>query len=304
MTRILSVTYSQSGQLEAIVSNITAIFKGHAEVVHERLKPVPDFPFPWKGIDFYDAMPESVKLIPSELQPLKCNLAANYDLVILGYPVWFLSPPIPLTTFLKSDNGRKLLAGKPVITVIGARNMWVNAQEDVKKMIADAGGNHVGNIALCDTHNNLVSVVTIIYWMGTGRKDRLWGIFPKPGIPEMAVEEADRFGPPILKAVRSGNYVGLQEELIRLKAVELSPNVVSTENKGKKMFRLWASFVLKKGDPGNKARAGRLHLFKWYLLFVIFVISPLVTAIFYLTMPLFLKRIKSNLKYYQSVSLK
>ncbi len=304
MTKVLTVTYSQSGQLETIVSNITAQLEGQAEVVHERLTPVPNFPFPWKGIDFYDVMPESVKMIPSALQPLKCRLDEDYDLIILGYPVWFLSPPIPITTFLKSDEGRKLIAGKPVITVIGARNMWVSAQEEIKKMLVVAGGKLVGNIALCDTHNNLVSVVTIIHWMGTGRKDRLWGVFPKPGVIESDIESASRFGSPIVKALRTQNYDDLQNEIIRLKGVELSANVVSTENKGKKMFKFWSSFVLKKGDPGDKARIGRLNLFKWYLLFAIFVASPLVSAIFYLTMPLFLKRIKSKLKYYQSVSLK
>ena len=71
------------------------------------------------------------------------------------------------------------MTGTPIITVIGARNMWVSAQEDIKKMIVDNGGKLKGNIALHDRHQNLLSVVTIIYWLMTGKKDRYLGYFPK-----------------------------------------------------------------------------------------------------------------------------
>ena len=55
--------------------------------------------------------------------------------------------------------------------------MWVSAQEQIKQMISDNGGKLVGNIALCDKHFNLTSVVTIIYWMMTERKTDTWVSF-------------------------------------------------------------------------------------------------------------------------------
>lgn len=304
MSKVLVVTYSQSGQLNSIVSNITNVFNSEIELVKEELKPIPGYSFPWKGIDFYDTMPESVEMIPGELAPFQFNPNDHFDLIILGYPVWFLSPPIPITTFLKSKEAARVMKNTPVITVIGSRNMWVNAQEDVKKMITANEGNLVGNISLRDRHNNLLSVVTIIYWMGTGKKDKYLGIFPKPGVSEEDIIGAKRFGTPILEALKSKDFSSLQEKLIALKAVELDPNVVSTENKGKKIFKLWSAFVLRKGKAGDPKRIFRLNLFKYYLLFVIFVISPLVSLAFYLTYPLFYRRIKSKMKYHQSVSLK
>ena len=57
MKKILVVTYSQSGQLDEIVSNITKHFPSEIQIHHEKLIPVPAYPFPWKGISFYDAMP-------------------------------------------------------------------------------------------------------------------------------------------------------------------------------------------------------------------------------------------------------
>ena len=304
MKRVLVITYSQSGQLNRIVSNITSQFSDNVKVHCEKLVPVPSFNFPWKGKTFYDAMPESVKLIPSHIEPLSFNTDINFDLIILGYPIWFLSPPIPLTTFLKSPNAKKILSGKPVITVIGSRNMWVTAQEDIKQMIFNNGGILKGNIALSDRHNNLISVITIIYWMTTGKKERYLGIFPKPGISDKDINDVRRFAPIIERALVNEEYDNLQNNLLSLKSVNLSPNVVSTEEKGKKIFKIWSEFILKKGKSGSPGRVGRLNMFKYYLLFVIFAVSPIVTVLFYITWPLFFFKRRRKLEYYKGVKLK
>jgi len=298
------VTYSQSGQLNSIVSNVMRALQGKAQLNWEHLKPMPEFPFPWKGIRFWDAQPECVEMIPSRLEPFDFNPDEDFDLIILGYPIWFLSPPIPLTTFLKSDEAKQVMKGKPIITIIGSRNMWVGAQEDIKAMIAEAGAELVGNISLRDKHHNLPSVITIIYWMTTGKKDRLWGIFPLPGISDKDIDEARRFGYPILKALETGQYYNLQENLLALKSVEIIPSVLSMEKKGKKIFRIWSKFIRKKGEAGNPERIPRLKMFKWYLLFVIFFVSPIVTLFFYISYPFFLKKTRRNLKYYSGVGFK
>lgn len=304
MKNVLIITFSQSGQLNEIISNISKGFSSDINVQYEKLVPVPDFPFPWEGISFYDAMPESVNLIPSQIKPVSFNPDEDFDLIILGYPIWFLSPPIPLTTFLLSDEAKRVMNGKPVVTVIGARNMWVMAQEDIKRMINNNGGILSGNIALNDRHNNLLSVVTIIYWMVSGKKERYLGIFPLPGISETDIVGVSRFAPVIAEALEHGSFNNLQSKLLDIKAVELSPNIVSTEEKGKKIFKIWSGFILKKGGPGSPNRVGRLNMFKWYLLFVIFVVSPIVSLFFYLTWPLFFVRIRRKMKYYSGVENK
>jgi len=304
MKKVLIITFSQSGQLDEIVSNISNHFPDDIHVHYEKLMPVPPFPFPWKDISFYDAMPESVRMIPADIETPSFNHDEDYDLIILGYPIWFLSPPIPLTTFLKSKEAHTVMKGKPVITVIGARNMWVRAQEDIKKMIKENGGLLKGNIALHDRHNNLSSVVTIIYWMMNGKKERYLGLFPKPGISDADISDAKRFAPVITDALQCNDFDDLQSKLLLLKAVELSPNVVSTEEKGKKIFGIWSEFILKKGGVGSPQRVGRLNMFKWYLMFVIFVVSPIVSVFFYLTWPLLFLRIRKKMKYYSGVELK
>jgi hypothetical protein len=303
---VLVVTYSQSGQLDDIVKNVIheITLDKDVQLDFETLKPEPEFPFPWPDMSFWDAMPESVRKIPSKLNPLQFDPTKKYDLIILGYPIWFLSPPIPLTTFLKSDAAKKVMAGTPVVTVIGARNMWVSAQEDIKKMILENKGQLVGNIALHDRHQNLLSVVTIIYWLMTGKKDRYLGVFPKPGVSDEDILQATRFGKPIYKALGSNHFDQLQDDLRQLGSVELSPDITSIETKAKRIFYFWSGFISKKGGPGAKERIARLKMFKWYLLFVIFAVSPIASLVFYLTYPLFYRKIRKNMAYFKGVDLR
>ncbi len=169
MKKVLVITYSQSGQLDQIVDRILEPLMGNVEVYRCKIQSKPAFPFPWKDTSFWDAMPESVNMIPSQLEALELDSSIDYDLIILGYPIWFLSPPIPLTTFLLSEEAKTVIKGKPIVSVIGSRNMWINAQEDIKQMIHKNEGLLVGNIALSDKNPNLISVVTIIYWMMQGK---------------------------------------------------------------------------------------------------------------------------------------
>src|SRR5258708_12814551 len=81
-------------------------------------------------------MPESVLLEPPALEPLSVRPGEPFDLVVLAYQVWFLAPSGPITAFLKSEAGRQLLRGRPVVTLIACRNMWLTAQEAVNRLIA------------------------------------------------------------------------------------------------------------------------------------------------------------------------
>jgi hypothetical protein len=138
----------------------------------------------------------------------------------------------------------------------------------------------------------------------TGKKERYLGIFPKPGISDKDIGEAVKFSEPIHKALISNNYEMLQAELRNMGGVELAPDITFIERKAKKIFYLWSGFILKKGGPGAKERIGRLKMFKWYLLFVIFAVSPIASLIYYMVYPLFYKKIKRNLSYYKGVELR
>ena len=304
MKRALVIFYSQTGQLKEIVDSVAAPLGEDFELVFEELKPVPAYPFPWRGMPFFQAFPESVQEIPCVMEPFKFNPDQDFDLVILAYQVWYLSPSIPFTAFLQSSEARKVLKGKPVITILGVRNMWVMAQERVKKQIRDLGGTLFGNIVLVDPYPNLVSVVTIARWLMKGErkgKGLIGGIFPQAGVPEQNIREAAKFGEVIREAFRAGQLDNLQDQLLEKGAVKIKPVLMSIEKRGRMMFGFWSKFVLKKGGHGDPAREGRLKLFKYYLFGMIYLVSPIGSLIYWFTHKILYKKTWRIMEYYSHV---
>ncbi|NPA67344.1 MAG: dialkylresorcinol condensing enzyme DarA, partial [Chlorobi bacterium] len=175
MKKILVIYYTQTGQLENIINAIFSdiIKDDNVKTDFVRIYPKKEYPFPWQPSEtFYDVFPESVKEITTPLKEINIKNPEQYDLIVVGLQVWYLSPSIPANSFLNTDIVRKTIKNKPVITIYGTRNMWVSANKTIKKLITEAGGKTAGNIVLYDKHNNYISVMTIIRWLIKGQKQK------------------------------------------------------------------------------------------------------------------------------------
>ncbi len=296
--KVLAVYYTQSGQLKQILDNFTAPFSQAGITVETvSIKPRNDFPFPWTTPTFFDAMPESVMGIPTEIEPFQCQELV-YDLVIFAYQPWFLSPSIPANSLLLHPAFRAVIKNTPVITLIGARNMWISSQERVKKSLREAGARLVGNTVLIDRNHNLISVVTIFHWMLSGRKDRYKNIFPYPGVSQKDIEDVSDFGKTAAKHLAENKLDTLQQALIAQKAVEVHYNLLFIEERGSKLFRIWAKVILRK-----KNRAQWLVYFKYYLLIALFVAAPIILTVFSVLIKPFLSRsIEKKKQYYLALN--
>lgn len=281
--KILVVHYSQSGQLTDIVEHFCLpLVQSGMAVEKIRVSMLKEFDFPWTTERFFDAMPESVLGIPSELNSFFPN-EASYDLIIFAYQPWFLSPSIPATSILANREFLKLLPGTPVVTIIGARNMWLNAQERVKESLREAGAKLVGNIVLTDPNSNLVSAITILHWMLSGKKDSYLGFFPKPGVSDIEISGMVKFGEIVKQALHKGDFHDLQHVLVREKAVQVKSNLMFIEARAGKLFSIWANLIIKK-----KNRRFWLILYKYYLFVALFVLAPIVLTVYILIFKPFL----------------
>lgn len=306
MKSILIIYYSQSGQLTEIVKNFARPFEdsNNYNITYANIEPVNDYPFPWTGYKFFDAFPESVEHIPCEIKPLDLN-TENYDLIVFAYSVWYMAPCIPCNSFLMSDQAKRILDGKPVITLLGVRNMWIVAQEYVKSKILENGGDLVGNIVLRDRAENLTGIITISYFLFTGSKGRFAWFFPQAGISQKDIDGVTAFGEITEKYFASNNFKDLQAELVKNKAVKVNPYLVSTEKTAyNRVFLKWSAFMLKKGGPGNPARKARVRTFAFYFPFAILVIAPIKYIFFLIFAPFRLKRIKREIEYFSGTELK
>lgn len=300
---ILVIYYTQSGQLEDIVKNIAQPFEEKSEeynVTYYNIRLKKDFPFPWSSDVFFNTFPESYLQIPSEILPPPEEVVnKKFDLVIFGYQVWYLTPSIPIISFLKSGFAENILKDTPVVTVSGTRNMWMFSQEKLKVYLKEMQAKLVGNIALVDRHDNYTSVLTILRWMTTGKKEKS-GMLPAAGVSDEEITGSVKYGKIIEKHFSANTLENLQPDLVKNGAVEIRAFLVRVEKVGNKIFTIWSNLIIKKKDK----RPLLIKFFKVYLMAAIWIISPIVLVLHLLTTPIFWFKRKKQREYLQGINIK
>ena len=294
MTRILVLHYSQSGQLTRAVQSMLSPLMDRADVqiVWQSLEPVQAFPFPWGFLRFFDTFPECVHLDAPPIRPVAFALDARFDLVVLAYQVWFLSPSLPITAFLKSA-AAGVLRDTPVITFIVCRNMWLSAQEKIKGMLNNVGARHIDNVVLVDQGPPWATFITTPRWVLTGKKNGFWGIFPPAGVSETEISAAARFGRalaaslPLLQSTSGPLLAGLG-------AVKVMPGYVTGEKIAHRSFRLWGALLRAVGKPGGLGRRLLLVVYIVFLVVMILTVLPLSIVARALLQPLLRKRLDAE----------
>lgn len=304
MKRVLVVYFSQTGQLRRVAESFCASLSGQPDLQLDwcPLAPQQPYPFPWPFWRFFDQFPETVQGIPPELQPLPSTVQGRYDLVILAYTVWFLSPAPPVTAFLKSAAGQALLKDTPVVTLIACRNMWHLAQEETKKLLAAAGARHCDHVVLTDPGPSYATFVTTPRWMLTGRRDPLWGLFPAAGLSETQIASAGRFGAALAEALRGGRLDGQQPVLSGLAAVEADVRLVPSETIGRRSFTIWGRLIRAVGPQGALRRRPVLLVYVLFLVTMILTVVPVTMTLRWLLRPLAARRLAEQKHYFEQPS--
>jgi hypothetical protein len=273
--RVLVVFYSQSGQLASVVEHVTAPLKARGIPVTEQpIAPRPPYPFPWSLVEFMDVFPESAQMVPPEIDAFGFDPGGHYDLVILAYTVWYLSPSPPMTAFLKSREAGILLKNRPVATVIACRNMWLSAHRKTRRLVEERGGRFCGNLVLTDRGGQWSSLFTTPRWMFTGKKDPWLGIFPEAGILREAIRGARRFGESMARVLESGppgaDAVFWKNE----GAVSVNERYLLAEMAGNVLFSALARPMRSIGPPGSPARRIVARIFFPVLILLILTVIP------------------------------
>ncbi len=304
MKRILVIYYTQTGQLhQALKATLAPLEKDGVLVDYLLVEPQKAYPYPWSYMEFFDIFPETVHGIATPLKPFTIP-DVNYDQVIIAYQPWFLSICVPINSFLQTGEAKKLLKGKPVVTLLACRNMWLNGQEKMKLHLKNLEAELVGNITFVDKAANLVSLVTVLAFVLGGKKENFLGIFPKYGVSDKdLLELAPLFGNILLKHLKIGNYTTQQSELVAAGAVIVKPNLLLMEGRGRDLFPLYANYISKKGTAGSADRRTRVRIFGIVLPTAILILSPVITILSRLAPVFFPKKIKKQVDYYSQNTL-
>lgn len=293
---MLVVSYSQTGQLTAIVDRLLAPLRAdpRISVRVEQLAPQPPFPFPWSLWRFLDAFPESAHLQPAPLAPLTLTGDEHFDLVILPYQVWFLAPSQPVTAFLQHPLAARLLRGKPVVSVIACRNMWLLAHQKTQALLAGLGAHLIDNVVLTDRAPTMATLLTTPVWMLTGKRRVIPGL-PPAGIDATDIAGAARFGRALLEALCADRERSRQPLLHGLRAAQADPRLWFSERTATRSFFLWGKLLRAAGNPGSWQRKPLLALYLVFLITLVFTVVPISLAIQSLIRP-FLRQRLAGLK--------
>ncbi|MGR6834549.1 dialkylrecorsinol condensing enzyme [Aliivibrio wodanis] len=302
MKKVLVVSHSQSGQLAKFVELATAPLRQSDEVKvdYHCVEPVNKYPYPWSFYPFFDAFPEAIYMNGCEVKPAE-NLEEEYDLVIIGYTVWFLSPSIPMTGFLKTAQAKRLIKDKPVITFIACRDMWVMAQEKMKTVISDLGGTLIDNAVLTDQGGSIYAFITTPRWLLTGKKDPFW-IFPAAGVSEKDLQESDRFGHRLVSALENDLEKKKEPLLKNLNAVTVNGKLIGSEKIATRSFMVWGKLIQKSGKPGSFSRKIVITIYAVFLALMVLTLVPINLLVKKIISPFRKKAVEESIAYYEKPS--
>ena len=304
MRKVLVIHYSQTGQLTNIADSIVAPLQtdGDIDVEYLNVKPSTPYPFPWPFLTFFHIFPECVKMTPQPIE-LVTPAHTDYDLVILTYQVWFLSPSLPISSFMQSEQAIKLFNNKPVITVIGCRGMWLSAQEKMKLLLKNVNAKLIDNVVLSDECGSGFSFLATPLWMFSGKKKSVSWV-PAAGVAEHEIKAASRFGIAIKNALNalSAEQTLQQPVLKGLGAVKVNERFIASERVGQHSFRIWSKILSALGPMHSTRRSCGLLIYVLFLLTLIITVVPITALIKRLIAPLTRKRIAKQKAYFAEPS--
>jgi hypothetical protein len=285
--KVLIIQYSQSGQLTRIIQQVSKPILESNEIETRviTLEPVKPYPFPWPLLKFFNIFPECVYLDPPELKPINMTTEERYDLILFSYQVWFLSPSLPATAFLKSEVAKTIFQDTPVITLIACRNMWTQAHLTAKELLSKLGAKLIDNIVLQDQGSTMASFVTTPRWLLTGHKDGFWGL-PPAGVSDEDILSACRFGKAIVDGLAADKELDGQPLLAGLGAVNADVALIQSEKIGYRSFRIWGKLLRAIGDQSSKLRKIILVIYILFLIGMILTVVPVTLLVKWLLRPL------------------
>lgn len=262
MKRILVLYYSQSGDVRrAAESFVRPLIEAGVELTWEELRPRVEYPSPWRSFQrFFDVMPECVAGLPPPICPPCFDPDQRFDLVLLAYQVWFLSPSLPVQGFFRTEHARVLRDSK-VVTLCVCRNMWQVASQTMKRLLRETGAVHIDNVVVTHQGPPMATFVTTTRSLVSGKRDRLLGVLPEAGIHAAELAGLERFGRAI-----AGQFDALDgaqgRPLLRgLRAVTVNRKYVLPELFGWCGFRTWSRLIRGMGKIGGPCRRLGIMLF-------------------------------------------
>ena len=202
--RVLLLYYSYTGQAQKVLEAAGEVFRSRgcdvqtAEIKFTDKRYAERFSrFPMRRVwpDMLSVLGAQKRNETGEIQTPDTVRDGVYDLILIGSPTWWDNVSMPLRSFLKSDEARKLLSGRPFAVLVVCRQFWRKNLEAVRELAGEQGGRYVDEIHFTYPGDNLHSMLALTSYLGSGeyRKRYLGLRLPPTNVQPEQLEQTRTF---------------------------------------------------------------------------------------------------------------
>jgi flavodoxin len=119
----------------------------------------------------------------------------DYDLVLIGSPTWWLTTNMPIRSYLKSPEAKKVMDGKPFAAASVSRRYWKGNIKDVRELGEANGGRWVDQTHFLAEGGQVKTMMSWLAFYKYGEaRERSFGLkMPPPNLQSNYPDQARDF---------------------------------------------------------------------------------------------------------------
>ena len=202
--RVLLLYYTYTGQSLRVLEAAGEVFRERgcdvqkAEIEFTDQRYAQRFSrFPMRRVwpDMLSVLPAQKRGATGDIRTPDTVRNSDYDLICIGSPTWWQTVSMPMRSFLKSDEARNILAGKPFAVFVVCRQYWQENLTAVRELAEQQGGRYVDGIHFTYPGDQVRSMLSLTSYLGSGEyRDRYLGIrIPSTNVQPKQLEQTRTF---------------------------------------------------------------------------------------------------------------
>ena len=202
--RVLLLFYSYTGQSQKVLEAAGEVFRSRgcdvrtAEIKFTDSRYAEKFSrFPMRRVwpDMLSVLGAQKRGETGEISIPDEARDGDYDLICIGSPTWWQTVSMPMRSFLKSGEARKLLSGKPFAVFVVCREYWQENSTAVRELAEQQGGKYVDEIHFTYPGDPIRSMLSLTSYLGSGQyRNRYLGVrIPKTNVQPEQLEQTRSF---------------------------------------------------------------------------------------------------------------
>jgi menaquinone-dependent protoporphyrinogen IX oxidase len=217
--RLLFVYYTHTQQAQRVCDAMADVLRGRgcdvSRAAIEFTEPrysgkFASFPFRHAVFDILPLLWPQLRRKTGQIRIPDEAKAGDYDLVCLGSPTWFFTTNMPLRSYLKSEEARAVLTGKPFAVYVVCRRYWSVNLKEVRKLGTAQGGEYVDGTRFTFEGGQIRSLLALLSYFGKGEmRERSLGIkIPPTNLKPDFGDQAQAFANNLADSLGSSAQLG------------------------------------------------------------------------------------------------